>query len=122
MELRTDPEKGIAYIKMSGNLQKKDILEAFDVAVADKRYRSGMNRLWDYRDADLSALDSATIAEMAQYSSKFPDGINDAKVAFLVGRKLEFGLTRMFAAYASEMSSTVKVFYSLEDAEAWLIQ
>jgi hypothetical protein len=120
VELRTDPKKGIAYIKMSGSLQKKEILEALDQAVSDERYRSGMNRLWDFRDSDLSALDSAAIAELAQYPMKFPGGINDVKVALLVGRKLEYGLTRMFEAYSTDLPFTVKVFYTLDEAEAWL--
>ena len=72
MDLRTDKEKNIAYIKLSGQLSKKAILRAFDLAVADIRYRDGMGRLWDFRDADLSSLKSETVFEMAQYSLKFP--------------------------------------------------
>ena len=83
MDLRIDEEKNIAYIKLSGLLSKKVILSAFDLTVYDKRYKKGMGRLWDFRDADLSSLDSATVIEMAQYSTKFPSGINDVKVAFV---------------------------------------
>ena len=77
MDLRTDKEKNIAYIKLSGQLSKKAILRAFDLAVADiVRYRDGMGRLWDFRDADLSSLKSETVFEMAQYSmySNLPHG------------------------------------------------
>ena len=41
MDLRTDKEKNIAYIKLSGQLSKKAILRAFDLTVADIRYRDG---------------------------------------------------------------------------------
>jgi len=53
MDLHIDEEKNIAYIKLSGQLSKKAILSAFDLAVADERYRNGMGRLWDFKDADL---------------------------------------------------------------------
>jgi len=120
MELRADQAKNIAYIKLTGPLTKEIILDAFDAAVSDRKYRNGMGRLWDFRDVDLSALDSSIIAEMAQYSAKFPPGINDVKVAFVANRELEYGLSRMFEAYSMDVKTTVSVFYTLEDAEAWL--
>ena len=83
MNLRIDEEKNIAYIKLSGLLSKEVILSAFDITVSDKRQKKGMGRLWDFRDADLSSLASETITEMAQYSLRFPPGINDVKVAFV---------------------------------------
>lgn len=80
MKLRIDEENNIAYIKLSGLLSKKVILSAFDVTVSDKKYRKGMGRLWDFRDANLSSLDSETITMMAQYSLKFPPGINNFSI------------------------------------------
>jgi len=122
MELRTDHAKNIAYIRLTGLLNREVILDAFDATVSDKRYRKGMNRLWDFRDADLSSMDSSTIAEMALYSTKFPAGINDVKVVFVVNREMEFGLSRMFEAYSMDGMTTVFVFYTMEDAEAWLLE
>lgn len=120
MELQTDHTKNIAYIKLTGSPTSAVILEAFDASVADPGYRPGMARLWDFRDADLSSLDSSTIAMMAQHSTKYPPGINDVKVAFVAGRKLEFGLSRMFAAFSEDADTLIAVFYSLSEAEDWL--
>ncbi len=74
-----------------GLFTNPSILSAFDLNVADNRYRDGMGRLWDFRDADLSSLKSETVVEMAQYSLNFPSGINDVKVAFLVSRDFSTG-------------------------------
>ena len=120
MELRTDEERNIAYIKIAGSLNREIILEAFDAVVSDSRYKKGMSRLWDFRDADLSSLDSSTIAAMAQYPMKFPPGISNVKVAFVASRGLEFGLSRMFQALSGDRSSAISVFYTMEDAETWL--
>ena len=120
MELRTDEAKNIAYIRLVGPLNREIILATFDAAVSDRRYRKEMSRLWDFRDADLSSLDSSTIAEMAEYSIKFPPGINDVKVAFVASRKLEFGLSREFEMYSMDAKTTVSVFYTMADAENWL--
>lgn len=120
MELHFDPEKNCVHIRLAGPLTEKIILDAFDSAVADERYRDGMCRLWDFRRADLTALDSITIASMAQHSTRYPPGINDVKVAFVAGRELEFGLSRMFGAYSLRAMTAIAVFYEMQDAEAWL--
>jgi hypothetical protein len=121
MDLHFDEEKYIAYIKLSGRLDKKFILGAFDLSVSDKRYRIGMGRLWDFRDADLSSLDNETIVEMAQYSKKFPRGINNVKVAFVVFGDLEFGLTRMFEM-SSRAKTPIHVFRTMAEAEKWMME
>ena len=121
MDLRIDEEKNIAYIKLSGLLSKKVILSAFDLIVSDKRYKNGMGRLWDFRDADLSSLDSETITEMAQYSLRFPPGINDVKVVFVTSRNLEYGLSRMFEM-SSEAMTPIRVFRAMDEAEKWMME
>lgn len=122
LDLQTDQAKNIAYIRLTGPLSRDIILDAFDATVSDKRYRKGMNRLWDFRDADLSSLDSSTIAEMAMHSTTFPAGINDVKVVFVVSREMEFGLSRMFEAYSMDAKTSVSVFYTMGEAEAWLLE
>ena len=120
MDLRFNEEKNIAYIKLSGLLSKKVILSAFDLVVSEKRYKKGMGRLWDFRDADLSSLDSEAITEMAQYSLKFPPGVNDVKVAFVTSRDLEYGLSRMFEM-SSEAMTPIRVFRAMDEAEKWMM-
>jgi hypothetical protein len=122
MELRIDETRNIAYIKLSGRLGRQEILDAFDATVSHERYRPGMGRLWDFREADLSSLDVDTIAEMAKHSTKFPAGINDVKVAFVAGRNLEFGLSRMFEVFSESAGAKTKiaVFDAMQDAEIWM--
>ena len=121
MDLRIDEEKNIAYVKLSGLLSKKVILNAFDLTVSDKRYKNGMGRLWDFRDAELSSLDSETITEMAQYSLRFPQGINDVKVAFVTSKDLEYGLSRMFEM-SSKAMTPIRVFRAMDEAEKWMME
>lgn len=121
MDLRIDEKNNIAYIKLSGLLSKKVILNAFDSTVSDKRYKKGMGRLWDFRDADLSSLDHETIIEMAQYSLKFPLGINDVKVAFVTKRDLEYGLSRIFEMSSMAMTQ-IRVFRAMDEAEKWMME
>jgi len=119
MDLSFDTERNMAVIRLSGRLSSEIILRAFDDAVAHHDYRKGMGRVWDFREADLSALDAGTVTEMAQYSTRFPPGINDVKVAFVTGRDLEYGLSRMFEM-ASKSATPIRVFRSMDDARDWM--
>ena len=121
MDLHIDEEKNIAHIKLSGQFSKKAILSAFDLAVSDERYKNGMGRLWDFRNADLSSFDTATVMEMAHYSKRFPPGINSVNVAFVVSRDLEYGLSRMFQM-SSEAKTPIQVFRTMAEAEKWMME
>jgi hypothetical protein len=121
MELRIDAVKNIAYIKLSGPVTKDDILGAFDQAVTSDQYRDGMGRLWDFTEIDLSTLDSKFIPEMAAYSRKFPPGMNDVKVSFVVTKAMHYGLTRMFQIYSDMSAKTqIMIFQTIEEAEKWM--
>jgi len=121
MKLRIDEKKNIAYIKLSGQLSQEVILRAFDLTVSDKKYKKGMGRLWDFRDADLSSLGSETIAAMAQYSLRFPPGLNDVKVSFVTSKDLEYGLSRMFEML-SNAKTPIRVFRAIDKAENWMME
>jgi|GEM_PF-1068859 len=123
MELKIDQKKNIAYIKIVGPVSSKDILDAFDIAVSDEKYKRGMGRLWDFTEIDLSSLDSSAIPSMAQYSLSFPPGICDVKVAFVVTKTMEYGLTRMFQIHSDMDAKTqVMVFNTIDEAEKWMMR
>ena len=121
MEIKIDKTKNIAHIKLTGSLDSKVILKAFDDVVSHKNYKKGMGRLWDFRKADLSLLTTDTVKQMAQYSLNFPPGINDVKVAFVTSGPLEYGLSRMFEM-ASRAKTPISVFDSIDEAQKWMIQ
>ena len=120
MQLRFDQDKYIAYIKLSGQPTEEEVLGAFEAAVADKRYKLGMGRLWDFRDVDLSGFETTTIERMAKFSSRFPRGICDVKVAFVTTSALEYGLARMFEGFSQNAKTQIEVFTSIEEAERWM--
>ena len=121
MHLKYNKDKKFCTIKLNGLLTRDAILHAFDASVSHINHKPGMGRLWDFTEADLSLLNSNTIHAMAQYSLKFPKGINDVKVAFAVARDLEYGLSKIFQAFSSQANTKIEVFRSLQEAEAWLI-
>lgn len=119
MGISFDTDRNLALIVLSGALTRDLILETLDATVADSRYRPGMARLWDFREADVSSLTAEAILGMAQYSLRFPPGINDVKVAFVADSDVVFGLARMFEL-RSEAKTPIRVFRDLNEAHAWI--
>jgi L-ribulose-5-phosphate 3-epimerase UlaE len=122
LDLKIDEAKNIAYIKMTGQVSSVEVLSAFDTAVSAENYTMGMRRLWDFREVDLSAINSETIRQMAKYSLSFPPGINDVKVAFVTAKTLEYGLSRMFEMFSADAKSMVRVFKTMKEAENWMME
>jgi hypothetical protein len=121
MDLRFDETRNLVRIRLLGRLDRDTILGALEACVADPRYASGMGRLWDFTEADLSQLDSDTVREMAQYTLKFPPGIGDVKVALVTARNLDYGLSRMFEM-SSRAATPIRVFRAMDEAVAWLAE
>jgi len=119
MDLRIDMEKDIVYIKLSGKVGKKSLIDALELTIANKRYKKGMGRLWDFSQADLSNLKVEDVIELGQHTKNFPTGINDVKVAFMAPGNIEFGLSRMFEM-TSTASTKVHVFRTMDAAEKWM--
>ena len=122
MDIVIDQEKNIAYIKLSGILSENLIKEAFNKTVYDKQYKKGIGRLWDFRKADLSGFNTEMIARMANYPTQFDEDIESVRVAFVMGRSLEYGLGRMFEAFSVNVKNEIKVFYEMDEAEKWMTE
>lgn len=120
VEIRIANESNIAGIRMKGPLSEQAIRDAFDSVVAHPEYRPGMGRLWDFRDADSSALDATALRRLADYSTGHAAEVRTARVAFVASRPLEYGLSRMFEGMTEPAGVPRRAFYSLEEAEAWL--
>jgi hypothetical protein len=119
MSFDFNKEQNFCIIKMAGLLTSEQIFHAFDAAVSHIEYQKGMARIWDFRKADLSLVNTDSIMSMAQYSLAFPEGVNDVNVAFVVKRDLELELVNKFKSFASKAKTPIQIFKSIEDALTW---
>jgi hypothetical protein len=118
--IQFDEEKRIAIVTMTGKPDRALILKAFDETIGNERYKPGMGRLWDFQKADLSLLESSSIISIVDYTSNCLPDISNVKIAFLVARKLEYGLARMFETFSEDAKTSVRSFYSMDEALEWI--
>lgn len=80
---------------------------------------AGRAAAWDFREAefDLSSSDVQDIARFILGNQPTPP---PAKIAFVTGRDVDFGLARMFEVYRRSPGTEFRVFRSYGDAISWL--
>ena len=79
------------------------------------------NRLWDYRDADLTQLSARDLSDIAAYVASCEPAPRDQREALLVTRTIEFGISRMFGMLSeSRPGVRFSVFRDKDAAELWV--
>ena len=116
--IERDPDAAYVRIRVRGKMTAPEAREARGRVLLE---HPGANRLWDFREADLTAW---TIDDMRMFidviNRKEPDEYN-VRVAALVARDIDYGLARMFEQLSAGLM-LVKggVFREEQDAIAFL--
>jgi hypothetical protein len=116
-----DIKRNLVTLTCRGAIPKGSIRAAFFGMLADPLFKTGMNVLWDFRDAQGVAPSEQQIMDFVTMvkENQMRRGSN-YKVALLVDKDLYYGLTRMFQAYADTLPSEVMSFSTKDDANSWL--
>lgn len=119
--LSFDLANNICFIKLEGVADYAAIKSAFGQSIASPKYHKGMNRLWDFRGADMSSLTTEQIRKVGGLVSDSGAGVNDVRSATVVDGSLEYGLIRMYQSI-TEISVKVDLLVtrSYEEAKAWV--
>ena len=83
------------------------------------KLRPTPKRLWVLEEADL-LLTTKEVRELAEHSRTLDE--RPARVAVVAKRDVSYGTSRIHRVYRQSADTTVNVFRTLEEAEAWLQQ
>lgn len=114
-----DPEDVLATTWGVASLSE---LEAFThELVDDPRTLPGMNALVDHRRLDWRSMSSAQLRTRANQLVAVSPRLAGGRVATVVSGPSEYGIQRMTQAYVDDgVKHERAVFYTLDDARAWL--
>jgi hypothetical protein len=115
-----DTENNLITYMVTGEMTLDDVRGAVDVAVEDPKFQLGMYSLWNLKDARI-AITMSELPEMIRHLA----GINEKrgkgfKVAILVRRNEDFGLSSLFEMNSYSLPFDVQVFRSSSEALEWL--
>ena len=113
-----DVASAVATVRLTGLITVAEAARAFERLAAHPQYRDGVARLWNVRKAEFSKITSDDIRQISQ-AARATLSNPRARVALLVARDVDFGISRMYQSTAGE-TLPMQVFRDLESAEAWL--
>jgi hypothetical protein len=118
MEYAIDPERRLVQTLAWGTLTIEEILGARQRLLADPAFDPTFHELMDLTATDAVTFSAEDIRRLASGSVLAPG----VRRAFVVASTANYGLARMFEAYAQANSQFVSVFRDLSAAHAWLAQ
>ena len=117
VSIQVEPETGMAIAACSGVLKLSDALEGVATLWKTPGWL-GRSAAWDFREAqfDLSPSDIKAIAE---FISQNQPATPPLRVAFVTGRDVDFGMSRMFQVFREDPRTTFRVFRDYDEAVSW---
>lgn len=121
LEEYIDEENHLTVHVFTGTVLGKDLIEAVKAL-----YAAGPtpNHLWDLTEADMSAVKSDDLQEIALIAKQSSPSGRNGRTAIVSNSDLGFGLSRMYGSFA-EMSGhgiEVRPFRSRKEAEEWIAE
>ena len=118
--IKIDHEKSIAIIEISGTPKMSDIKQKIIDLMGNPEHFDGMDELWDFRNASLASLTAENIQALSSFVGENLDKLAQ-RTALVVRRNLEYGIGRMWEAYAEvDAPQKRKLFRDIEEAIDWL--
>jgi len=115
-----DKKTGVMIRTVTGKITFEEIKSSYEASVTHPNFQKDMNVIWDVRDADASKFDNQDVIRIARYFETQLKDHADYKVAVIVSRDLEFGLSRTYQVAAADLPAKIEIFINLEDAKKWV--
>jgi hypothetical protein len=111
--------EGITVFSVTGEVDAAEIL---DVLVPFLSESPTQLVLWDYREGSLQNMTSADLRRIVQRGAPLSESRQGGRTAILCNEDVDFGLSRMFQAFAElhPLPFEIRVFRDAADAYAWL--
>jgi hypothetical protein len=115
--IQMEPETGVAIGTCSGVLRINEAQEAV-AALWKIPGSTGKPTVWDFREAQLD-ISSSGLRKLAQFVLENQPETPPSKVAFVAGRDLDFGMSRMFEVFREDPRTAFRVFRDYDEAISW---
>ncbi|MBU0767738.1 MAG: hypothetical protein KJ687_01410 [Proteobacteria bacterium] len=114
-------KKGTVMIHtVTGEITFEEIKSSYEAILLHPDFQRDMYAIWDVRDADASKFDSQDVIRLARYFETQIKNRAEFKVAVIVSRDLEYGLSRMYQVAAADLPAKIGIFINLEEAKKWV--
>lgn len=120
MKYEIVPEKNLLIETFSGRVTLDDVVTFLQEILEDPDYSPGMNGIADLREVDLD-VSYDQVRELVDWLGSLEKRTR-GYWAFVTGRPVTHGISRIFAALGEDLQERIEYFDSLEEATRWLEQ
>jgi hypothetical protein len=115
-----DAESGIVHTAIQGRVRTQELVTALEAVIRRPDFRSGLNGIVDLREGGVADLHTREVKWLVDLMDRHRDQIGPSRTAIVVSTDVDYGLARMYQAYAESTSIETNIFRDLEDARRWL--
>lgn len=115
-----DKKSSVIIHTVTGEITFQKIKSSYEAVLSHPDFQKDMCVIWDIRDADASKFDSQDVIRLARYFETQLKHRAKFKVAVIVSRDLEYGLSRMYQVAAADLPAKIGIFINLENAKKWV--
>lgn len=119
-EIRLAEDGSRLTIRAWGQAELQGFLDYIRQALEHPGWKPGTPVLIDLSALDLASFPADHLRTLATSEGVNKDRIGPSRIALLVARPVEFGMARMWELLTQDRGMTRRVFYALDEAEAWL--
>ncbi|MFO7971020.1 MAG: hypothetical protein R6U40_04640 [Desulfobacterales bacterium] len=115
-----DKKASVAIHTVTGEITFQEIRSSYESVHSHPDFQENMNSIWDIRDADASKFDSQEVIRIARYFETQTKTRAKYKVAVIVSRDLEYGVSRKYQVAAADLPAKIGIFINLDEAKKWV--
>jgi len=115
-----DETSSVMIHTVTGEITFEEIKFSYEKVRTHQNFQEGMVTIWDLRKADAAKLDSQDVIRLARYFETQIKNRAEYRVAVIVSRDLEYGLSRMYQVAVADLPAKIGIFINLEDAKRWV--
>jgi len=116
---KIEKDLGCVFAKRTGPYVHDEWMAILKTINNDANLRPGMNRLYDYRDAQGAPSKEETF-DQVRYFSEMDKILGPRKVAMVAPRPITYGMGRMYGTLRDGSAADIRQFKTIDDAMVWL--
>ncbi|MBN2012609.1 hypothetical protein JW960_24990 [candidate division KSB1 bacterium] len=119
--IKIDLEKNIAFIEIGGIPTHIEIQESIDELLRHPDHTDGMDEIWDFSNASMISFNENELRILSSFVKEHLPRLGK-RTALLIAEDYDFGIGRMWMAYAeiSGAKQERKLFRNMEEAVDWI--
>ena len=115
-----DKKAAVMIHTVTDEITFEEVKSSYKKVLTHPDFQEEMYAIWDIREADASKFDSQDVIRLARYFETQIKNRAEYKVAVIVSRDLEYGLSKMYQVAVADLPSKIGIFINLEDAKKWV--